>query len=183
MSEYILSLPRDEGDRKGLIRTFTGRWVNPLALRPEDICIEDIAHHTSIINRYTGASPEPYSVAQHSVLGTWSYSSPTMKLAFLLHDAAEAYFNDLASPVKHDPRMKWYVDLEHEATEMIFRLFGLDQDYLQFTKTVDNRMFDREVANWWGTVKYPGDLITCWPARTAEREFLELFHRLKYELA
>lgn len=183
MNDYVTSMPRDRQECRGRIRTFTGKYVNPLALRPEDICIEDVAHHLSIINRYTGASPEPYSVAQHSVHGTWYFSSPTMKLAFLLHDAAEAYFNDLASPVKHDPRMKWYVDLEHDATKMIFQVFGLDPDYLSFTKTVDDRMFEREVTNWWGTVKHPSDHISCWPARTAEHEFLRIFHKLMHELA
>jgi 5'-nucleotidase len=176
--DYVLSIPKDQQNEKRNIRTFTGLYVNPLDLRAEDICIEDIAHHLSIINRYTGASPEPFSVAQHSVMGTEYFYLPEMKLAFLLHDAAEAYFNDIASPVKHDPRMEWYRELEHEAGRMIFQVFGLNPGLLAATKLVDDAMFQREVESWWGT-PLPGHRIHCWPARRAELEFLEMFRSLK----
>jgi hypothetical protein len=176
--DYVLTTLKDGQKQRGKIRTFTGRYVNPLNMWVEDICIEDIAHHLSIINRYTGASPEPFSVAQHSVMGAEYYAKPEMKLAFLLHDAAEAYFNDIASPVKHDPRMKWYRDLEHETARLIFRVFGLNPDLLESTKLVDDEMFHREVASWWGN-PLPGARIVCWPARRAELEFMQLFNVLK----
>lgn len=183
MDDYVLTMPRKEQCEKRKIRTFTGRYVNPLELHPSDIDIRDIAHHLSIINRYTGASPEPFSVAQHSVLGTSYFVALEMKLAFLLHDAAEAYFNDLASPVKHDPRMKWYCDLEHNAAEMIFRVFGLSPSLLELTKVTDDRMFQREVANWWGEVPNPDERITCWVASYAEKQFLKTFYTLKGQIA
>jgi uncharacterized protein len=176
VDEYILSIPRDQQDGRRKIRTFTGRYVDPLELRAEDICITDIAHHLSIINRYTGASPEPYSVAQHSVLGTEYYCAPEDKLAFLLHDASEAYFNDIASPVKHDPRMEWYRELEHNAGKLIFSVFGLDPNLLEATKLVDDAMFRREVESWWGTPL--GHRIRCWPAREAEKVFMTTFNTL-----
>lgn len=172
-----VSEPMAVQDIKQCIRTFTGRYVNPLALKRKDIDILDIAHHLSIINRYTGASPEPYSVAQHSVLGAQYFSSAERKLAFLLHDAAEAYFNDIASPVKKDPRMQWYCDLEHQATELIYLEFGLDPALLPDTKFIDQIMLGRELANWWGVVK-PGERIKVWSARKAEREFLNVFKTL-----
>lgn len=182
MNDYIISMPREQQNEARKIRTFTGRYVNPLELHPADIDIRDIAHHLSIINRYTGASPEPFSVAQHSVLGTAYFCSVKTKLAFLLHDAAEAYFNDLASPVKHDPRMQWYVDLEHRTTKRIYEVFGLDPGLLDLTKEVDERMFKREVANWWGNLASPDDRITCWVAPFAEKQFLNTFYTLKGQL-
>lgn len=180
MEDYVTTMPREQQNEARKIRTFTGRYVNPLALDLGDIDIRDIAHHLSIINRYTGASPEPFSVAQHSVLGTHYFKDRTHKLAFLLHDAAEAYFNDLASPVKHDPRMQWYRDLEHETTERIYFLFGLDRKLLPLMKEVDDRMFQREVKNWWSA--HPVELeerINCWPAKAAEAVFLDTFYSLK----
>lgn len=178
MDDYVTSMPREQQNSKGLIRTFTGRYVNPLDLRPTDIDIRDIAHHLSIINRYTGASPKPFSVAQHSVLGAEYFTVPEMKLAFLLHDSAEAYFNDLASPVKHDPRMRWYVELEHATTEMIFRKFGLDPALLAMTKRVDDLMFKREVLNWWGLAVTSSERIDCWPAVASECAFLRAFNKV-----
>lgn len=52
--------------RKGdWILTFTGRRFYPLDPRPEDVCLEDIAHALSLICRYNGHSRFFYSVAEH----------------------------------------------------------------------------------------------------------------------
>lgn len=181
MHDYITTMPRDDQETDGRIRTFTGRYVNPLTLQPADICIEDIAHHLSNECRYAGACPEFYSVAQHCVLGVQNSLSLTAKekLAFLLHDSAEAYFKDLPSPVKNDPRMKWYRDLEHEKTRLIFLLFRLDPWLLSQTKWLDDYMFRWEVVSWWGTEHGPRGKIRCWTPEEAEIMFLHTFHTLQ----
>src|ERR1700693_75116 len=57
------------GPRKGdWIQTFTGRQFWPLDPRPEEVCIEDIAHGLSNECRFAGQCRSFYSVAQHSVL-------------------------------------------------------------------------------------------------------------------
>lgn len=176
--DYVLTASRVDQERVGCIRTFSGLYVNPLAMRPEDIRIEDIAHHLSNICRYTGACPQNYNVAQHSWLVSDRLdarcASRELQLAGLLHDAGEAYFNDIASPVKKDPRMKWYRDLEHETTKMIFGVFGLASDLLALTKSVDDELFRDEVKTWWGGEP----CIFVWPQTLSERNFLERFHRL-----
>jgi uncharacterized protein len=96
MSDYF--------DTPRRICTFTGRMVNPLALRPDDVCIEDIAHALALKNRFTGHTQVPYSVAQHCVIGAQRIS-PEYSLHFLLHDAAEAYLPDVAAPLKPKVRM------------------------------------------------------------------------------
>ena len=83
----------------GWIATFTGRKVCPLAPRPEDIDIRDVAHALACINRFTGHCPEPYTVAQHSVLAS-NIVPPALAIAGLLHDAAEAFMGDIARPWK-----------------------------------------------------------------------------------
>jgi hypothetical protein len=180
-TDYVTSMPRAEQERKGCIRTFTGRYVNPLQLQPADICIEDIAHHLANICRYTGACPSFYSVAQHSLYVSRQCAITVEgALAGLLHDAAEAYFNDIASPVKHDPRMKWYRDLEHAATRMIFEVFDLDPELLPLTKPADDAIFRREVASWWApTTLAPQNIIRPWLPYVAEQSFLYKFNKLR----
>lgn len=77
------------------------RTMSPDA-RP--ICIEDIAHHLSLINRFTGATTRPYSVAEHSLLCSeiaQREGAPVgLQMAMLMHDAHEAYTTDLSSPAK-----------------------------------------------------------------------------------
>jgi hypothetical protein len=176
-TDYVTTMPRIEQERKGCIRTFTGLYVDPLRLRPEDIAIKDIAHHLSLICRYTGACPDHYSVAQHSLLVAgrmWMrHGVPEAFMAGLLHDAAEAYFNDIASPVKHDPRMQWYADLEHEATLMIFQKYGVAEYWLGLTKKYDDELFRDEAASWWGESL----VITPWSSKEAERRFLRMFDK------
>lgn len=181
-TDYVLSSTRVDQERRGCIRTFTGLYVNPLQLRPEDIRVPDLAHHLSQICRYTGACPDHYSVAQHSVHVAQAmrkrYHDPEAAMAGLLHDAAEAYFNDIASPVKHDPRMQWYRDLEHEATLMIYEKYGVDPLWLPKTKPYDDQAFEDEVATWWGGQF----LVVPWGEKLSEKRFLQVFNDLRMQL-
>lgn len=99
------------------METFTGRFVNLLEPNPDTIVIEDIAHHLSVMTRYGGAVKKFYSVAEHSCLVadliSWVPFRPAsvaeiqylptlaeMQLACLMHDAPEAYLNDITAPAK-----------------------------------------------------------------------------------
>ena len=53
---------------KHWIQTYTGKAFDLLNPTPEMVEVTDIAHHLALINRFTGATAVPYSVAQHSVL-------------------------------------------------------------------------------------------------------------------
>lgn len=177
MSEYIHNTTREHQDTRGLIRTFTGRYVNPLALRASDVCLRDIAHHLSLETRYAGACPWHYPVAQHCVLGTEYFTDPVYKLAFLFHDSAEYVLKDIPSPVKRDPRMKWYRDLEHETTRMIYCVFGLDPDLLREMKEIDNEMFRLEAWSFWGCPgKNEFGVVRKWTPYEAEMKFLSCFY-------
>jgi len=97
-----------------------------MSLRPEDICIEDIAHHLALINRFNGATKRPISVAQHSVYVArlcWDLSWET-QLQALLHDATEAYLGDITKWLKNTPMFAAYRGLEFVTQDIIFKKFN-----------------------------------------------------------
>ena len=104
------------------IATFTKRKVNPCNLRPEDVCIEDVAHHLALANRFSGASRVPYSVAEHCVRMSYT-CPPELALECLLHDATEAYLGDVSRPVK--AQLHNYANMEEKAEVATRKAFGL----------------------------------------------------------
>jgi hypothetical protein len=104
------------------IQTFTGRAFWPLDPNPEHVCIEDIAHALAMKCRYTGHVKRFYSVAQHSVLA--SYTVPPMDALWgLMHDASEAYLPDVARPVKRN--MPGFREIEDKVMEAVAERFSL----------------------------------------------------------
>lgn len=81
------------------IQTHSGIMVDLVEPTANMICIEDIAHALSQICRFTGHLNQFYSVAQHSLM-VCDLLPDELKLTGLLHDAAEAYTGDMASPLK-----------------------------------------------------------------------------------
>jgi hypothetical protein len=114
------------------ITTFTGRKVNPLDIRPEDVHIDDIAHALACINRFGGHALYPMSVALHSMYVAWlvkekGHPSPVV-LQGLLHDAAEAYVGDMTKWMKEVPEMQPFRDAEARAHRSIMQVHLLPEE-------------------------------------------------------
>lgn len=109
------------------IQTYTGRAFSLLNPRAEDVAIDDIAHHLSKLCRFTGATSQFYSVAQHSI--HVAELVPTEhKLAGLLHDAHEAYLGDWSAPLKVTLRLMG-IDIDplvERVNRAIGERFGVD---------------------------------------------------------
>lgn len=90
--------------------------------------IEDIAHALALINRFTGHTERPYSVAEHSLLvadiAAAHGASPSAQLAALLHDAHEAYTSDVSSPAKWAIGQPWEV-FEHSQAARVHAALGV----------------------------------------------------------
>lgn len=81
------------------ITTRSGRQVSLTDPKSDQIDIGDIAHGLAYQCRFNGQVSRFYSVAQHSILVA-SILPDQLKLAGLLHDAAEAYLGDIVQPLK-----------------------------------------------------------------------------------
>lgn len=137
-------------ERKGgHFKTFTGRQVWPLDLRPEDIDPIDIAHHLALECRFGGATHFHYSVAQHSFLVAriLTPKEPTIiSIHGLFHDAAEAYLKDVIRPLKRCPEFAAYRAAEKAAMDAIADRFGLERGFHKRheIKHADNLMLAAE---------------------------------------
>ena len=132
-----------EARKGGWCQTFTGRQFWPLDPKPEDVCVEDIAHHLSQLCRFTGASKFLYSVAEHSIRVAMEVPLED-KLWGLLNDASEAYLCDLAAPIKRCPELASYRDLEDAVQAAVCERFGLSPGMPASVKEADLRMLATE---------------------------------------
>lgn len=179
------------------IVTYTGKTFDFLNPKPEDVCIEDIAHSLANICRYTGHVRKFYSVAQHCVLAAKA-DSPSNPLQRLLHDADEAYIGDIVSPWKqllgvHENKfISAYIPVrlfEQKIQKVIGLALGVDLTHSAEVKAVDNRMYFTEVRDlmvpsdefrkWKDDLKPFKDKIVCWNSLDAEAVFLFTYRKLK----
>lgn len=171
--------------------TYTGKQFFPLAPRVEDICIEDIAHSLSQQCRYAGHTREFYSVAEHSCLVA-ELVPGEFALEGLLHDAAEAYCQDLIRPIKHAQGFEVYREVEERLQRAVARRFGLVYPYPEIVDLVDKALvlkerdalinFEGMRASEWEDPGYTLShevIITCRVPQEAERDFLELYRELR----
>lgn len=182
------------------IVTYTGKCFDLLSPTPDMVCIEDIAHSLANLCRYTGHVREFYSVAQHCVLAA-NADAPCNPLQRLLHDAAEAYTGDMASPWKQllcvdvpetVQRNQHYVairDWEQKIQNVIGLALKVNLEHSAGVKEVDNRMYFTEIrdlmsqsdefAKWKGNLKPYKNKIVCWNPKVAEVVFLGIYNKLK----
>lgn len=122
-----------------LLTTFTGKNVDVLNLRSEDICLEDIAHSLALTCRFGGHCSQFYSVAEHSVRASYFYRTAAEIIPLhlhrkicakylLFHDAAEAYLVDIPRPVKQ--RIPQFKKIEEKIIDVIMSLYIGDEQWI-----------------------------------------------------
>lgn len=126
--------------------TFTGERFYPFDPKPEQVFIEDIARGLANTCRWGGQIHTFYSVAQHSVEVS-KRCTYRAKPWGLLHDAAEAYINDLPSPVKAG--LPEYKKMENKILDVIVERFGIfvDEDIHKEVKHYDLEVRKNEGPN------------------------------------
>jgi 5'-deoxynucleotidase YfbR-like HD superfamily hydrolase len=125
-------------DGNPAIMTYTGALFDLVAPTADMVRIEDIAHATSQLCRFTGHTQHYYSVAQHCVLVSYLVKGkPRLKFAGLMHDAQEAYVNDIASPLKRC--LPGYKKMENVIERVITEKYGLRFPMPQAVKDADRK--------------------------------------------
>lgn len=180
--------------RQAIIVTYTGKKFDVLNPDPDLICLEDIAHALSQTCRFTGHTRNFYSVAEHSYYCSKLVTITEHQQARLLHDAAEAYLNDIASPVKRC--LPEYNRLEETIICTIFNkysLFGIapwderikDADKYMLRSEIfqlmprESSAFDKVLAE-----APPSECpitVKCWQPQQAKEKFLHRADELGLE--
>lgn len=123
------------------IQTLSGKHFNYRNATIDDIDIEDIANALSNICRFSGHLPEFYSVAQHSVLAS-QIVSPEFAFEALMHDATEAYCQDIPAPLK--VLLPDYRQIETYVDGLIRFKFGIPLEHSAVVKYADLTMLATE---------------------------------------
>lgn len=170
----------------GLLSGATLNYDHP---EDSDVTIDDLASALSNVCRFSGHLPCFYSVAQHLV--NTSRIVPT-EFAYdaLMHDTAEAFTNDIPTPLKWAlPIIK---ELESRIEAAMAARFGFVFPYAPEVKLADTQMLllekkyvKRDSFRWklyenidFEYLKDKVDLKPWQPIR-AKREFLERYECLK----
>lgn len=181
-------LAKGNPERRGdWFQTYTGKEFYILDPRPEDICIEDIAHALSLQCRFNGMISQFYSVAQHSV-----HVSQLVPREFalwgLMHDAAEAYMGDIVTPLKRSIR-EIVKPIEMGLMKCVCERFDMEAGWFPMPAVVlgaDQRMLLSEARDLlgpqtrpWGVKAEPVEWkVEPWDAPFAEKAFLLAFDML-----
>lgn len=190
--------------KHAFIETSSGKLVDILHPKAEDIDINDIAHALANQCRYGGHSKFRYSVAEHSVkvaqfvrhhhVDTQGCNEKAVLVfAALMHDASEGLLVDLPTPVKKDD--EFYLATEKVIMNVIFKKYDIPfafEDLPEEILTADHQLLYNEAKyllvsggknfadwdNYHEKVHYHKDYApNGWNPKRAERLFLRAFDR------
>ena len=127
--------------------------VDPFNWSLEDFDPRDIANSLANTCRFGGHTPTGcyYSVAEHSLLMAEYaslYSGPhvlELRLACLLHDAAEAYIGDIRTPFKGLNDLWGLLAVEQSIQAQIYEAHGIESLAIDSVKPIDDVFKEREM--------------------------------------
>lgn len=153
-------------------RMSSGKYIDLMDLKETDLNIQDIDTSLNNIIRFTGhwKDRRPLTVAQHSYLCLLLAQEREpedykLHLACFVHDFAEAYIGDVATPVKKAMGNFWY-DFAGPIEALVEKKFygsPFDPDIKSRVKLYDSAALDIERRHMWrsqyGKAKWPVVLL------------------------
>lgn len=134
------------------IECMGGHMFDPVNPTPSTVRLSDIAKGLAWKARYAGLydGDHWYAISQHCVIGAREilnrYGCEELALKFMLHDAAEAFLQDISSPLK--PVLPDYNRLENNLLGVIYESFGLsvsDEEW-ELIHAMDRELYLREIV-------------------------------------
>lgn len=193
----MLDADQIEGWEDGVPLTDMGPWAQtqsggrfyPLAPEHSDFSLTDVAHHLSMVNRYSGATVYPFSVAQHLLLCralaafAWPKDELLRKWA-LVHDLPEYMLGDHIRPVKRT--LADFEPMEDRAMRAMADWLGLaplDANGVKELRAIDMMSCAIEKralcpnSEQWGGIPDPIDGFDIWTFETPWRDVRRYFGR------
>ncbi len=166
-----------------MIRTYSGIEFDVLNPKIGQVGLEDIAHALSNICRFAGHTRTFYSVAEHCV---WVSRMVPSQYALhgLLHDASEAYVQDMPAPIKRTPNLEGYRAIENKLQHVIFTAFGLTPVIPSEVHEADSRMAATEATDLfdpvpkWAVGRGYQVEVHAWGPTRAKEQYLRRFYEL-----
>lgn len=169
-------------------RMASGKYIDLEKLERRDLNLLDIEVALNHILRFTGhfKDASPLTVAQHTLLCyelalRADPENRRLHLAVLVHDFAEAYIGDVATPVKRAMGDRW-TSFAKPIEELVEeRFFGelVDEELHDLVKMYDLAALDIERRTMWssqyGLDKWPENPLEC----GSLKEKQELFWQVK----
>ena len=165
------------------IRLHSGKKFDFINPDPSEIDIKDIAYSLSGKCRFNDHTNQFYSVAQHCCLCADNVDD-IYKFDALMHDASEAYLQDIPSPLK--ALIPEYKAIEKGVEGIIAEKFNLAYPHPPQVKAIDMIMLVTEMRDF-----MPGDdrkcltfepldeSITGWDRMTAYIEFMNRYEKFR----
>lgn len=201
-----MTIATDTQARRGdWILTASGRHFWPIDPRADEVSLDDIATSLAHQCRWTGHVSRHYSIAQHAcyVAEAVEAIAPSLALAALHHDSAEAYIGDISRPWKRMLRVQ-VGEFRQESVasaEMLILWAILEALHIRDPATIkdgwdiimraDNAVLRAESIQLLPPDPSPGSErlgdpvpgleITAWTPDAARRTFLALHDRLVRE--
>lgn len=137
--------------KKAWIKTYTGLHFHGFDPKPDQICLLDIAHPLSRKGRFMDHVEEFLTIGQHCIncyeLGKRMGFDKRVLGHIVLHDGAESYAQDIATPFK--AFLPEYKEFENIIQDAIYNKYFekplSKEEYLQTVKYVDRIMLVHEI--------------------------------------
>lgn len=131
-------------------KTVDGIEMNPWDLDSRIVTVECIGRVLARINRYAGHWVNPISVARHCLTLARNLEldghTPMVQLQGLMHDATEAYTQDIPSPLKSCLLIELPATTEQLASN--FPSVRNSVSYAEFENDFLGRIFERLMIQW-----------------------------------